>query len=134
MAADGGLTRSTLLSAGLMLLVVAGCGSGVDDPYLAAGTGLCEAAMKAEGGDAAGAGTVFYDTVHQPLHDLAAEVSEVDRAVPARLLEAKEAVESALDTAQPDPADAWQTLLAATDEALVATGHDRLSCAMSGTD
>jgi hypothetical protein len=127
------LTRSTLL-AGIALLFLAGCGSGGDDPYLAAGSGLCEAAMKAEIGDAAGAETVFYDTVHQPLHDLAAEVSEANRAVAARLLEAKEAVESALDTGQPDTADAWQTLVVATDEALVATGHDRLSCAMSGTD
>lgn len=116
----------------MVLLFLAGCGSVSDDPYLAAGSGLCEAAMKAETGDAAGEETVLYDMVHQPLHDLAAEVSEVDRAVAARLLEAKEAVESGLDTGQPDTADAWQTLAAATDKALVATGYDRLSCATSG--
>jgi hypothetical protein len=49
-------------------------------------------------------------------------------------LEAKEAVESDLDTDPPEAdADAWQTLVAATDEALVVTGHDRLSCATAGT-
>jgi hypothetical protein len=127
------LTRSTLL-AGIALIFLAGCGSGSDEPYLAAGSGLCDAAMKVETGDAAGAETVFYDTVHQPLHDLAAEVSEVDRAAAARLLEAKEAVESDLDTDPPEAdADAWQTLVAATEEALVVIGHDRLSCATAGT-
>jgi len=129
MAAGGRcMTKSTALFAGLMFLVLTGCsGSGGDDPYRSAGSGLCEAAGKAEAGDTAGAEELFYDIVHQPLHDLAAATSEVDRALAGRLLEAKEAVESGLDTDQVD-GDLFQALLAAADEALVTTGHDGVPC------
>ncbi|MGH8914904.1 MAG: hypothetical protein ACRDZM_10360 [Acidimicrobiia bacterium] len=71
---------------------------------------------------------MFYDLVHQPLHDLAAETTETDRSVAARLLEAKEAVESDFDT-QSDLIEDIRALIAATDNALAATGHDPLPCA-----
>ncbi|MGH8870451.1 MAG: hypothetical protein ACRDWS_00520 [Acidimicrobiia bacterium] len=106
-------------------------GSETENPYRLAASGLCEASTKAETGDASGAGEVFYDIVHQPLHDLAAETSEVDRAVAARLLEAKEAVESGFDTNQPDLNEDFRALVVATDEALAATGHDPLACSSS---
>lgn len=130
MAAGGRcMTKSTIIFAGFMLLVMTGCGgSGGDDPYRSVGPGLCEAAMKAEAGDMAGAEEVFYDIVHQALHDLAAATSEVDRELAARLLEAKESVESGLDTDQADIGDVFQALVAAAGEALVTTGHDGLPC------
>lgn len=61
---------------------------------------------------------------HGPLHTLAANVSSFERGVAARLLEAKEAVES--DLAGLTPAEATlvanlQELVAATAEALAAT-------------
>lgn len=129
MAAGGRcMTKSTALFAGLMFLVLTGCiESGGDDPYRSAGSGLCEAAMKAEAGDIAGAEELFYDIVHQPLHDLAAATSEVDRALAGRLLEAKESVESGLDTHQAD-GELFQALVVAADEALVTTGHDGVPC------
>lgn len=133
MAAGGRcMTKSTVLFAGLMFLVLTGCGgSDGDAPYRSMGSGLCEAAMKAEAGDTAGAEEVFYDIVHQPLHDLAAATSEVDRALAARLLEAKEAVESGLDTDQTEVGDVFQALVAAADDALVTTGHDGVPCGES---
>lgn len=54
---------------------------------------LCEAS-RAEP-DAAAA--LFVDRVHGPLHVLADEIASEDRAVAARLLEAKQSVESALE-------------------------------------
>jgi hypothetical protein len=133
MAAGGRcMTKSTTLFTGFMFLVLTGCGgSDGDDPYRSVASGLCEAAMKAEAGDTAGAEEVFYDIVHQPLHDLAAATSEVDRALAARLLEAKEAVESGLDTDQADVGEVFQALVAAAGEALVTTGHDGVPCAGS---
>lgn len=114
----------------VVVLTVAACSGGSDtaDPYSLALSGLCEVSTAAESGDIAGAEELFYDIVHRPLHDLAAETTEADRAVAARLLEAKEAVESAIDT-QSDLIDAVRTLIAATGEALAATGHDPLPCA-----
>ena len=52
---------------------------------------LCDA-IAAE--DAATAGEVFEADVHQPLHELADEVTTVDRGVASSLLEAKFAVET----------------------------------------
>jgi hypothetical protein len=89
---------------------------------------LCEASTKADKGDVDGAGKEFYDTAHQPLHDLAAEVSDVDRAVAARLLEAKEAVESSLEGDQSELGDSFHSLIAAADQALTATGHSQTPC------
>jgi len=83
----------------------------------------------AEMGDIDAAGDEFYDTAHQPLHDLAAEVAEVDREVAARLLEAKEAVESDLDTRPSGLGESFQVLVSATNEALTATGHSPMPCA-----
>jgi len=102
--------------------------SNPDDPYRSAASGLCEASTKADKGDVDGAGKEFYDTAHQPLHDLAAEVSDVDRAVAARLLEAKEAVESSLEGDQSELGDSFHSLIAAADQALTATGHSQTPC------
>lgn len=65
---------------------------------------------------------------HGPLHTLAATVTDIDRSVAARLLEAKEAVES--DLAEPVPDGTalvtdLESLLSATADAIVATGAPR---------
>ncbi|MGH8872993.1 MAG: hypothetical protein ACRDWS_13585 [Acidimicrobiia bacterium] len=114
-----------------LVITTAACGGGSNptDAYQTAASGLCEASSKAEMGDVDGAGEEFYDTAHQPLHDLAAEVTEVDRGIAARLLEAKEAVESGLDTRQSGLGEYFQALVAAADEALTATGHNPMPCA-----
>lgn len=62
---------------------------------------LCDA-MAAPDGTAAG--EVFTSRVHRPLHELADEVTAVDRTVATGLLEAKSAVETVVegDTEVPD--------------------------------
>lgn len=56
-------------------------------------TAVCRAAREAEAGDVAAAQRTF-DDVHVGLHDLAAAAGQEDRAVAARLLEAKQRVEA----------------------------------------
>ena len=128
-------TRSmaTILIAVMSSAAACGGDSNPTGPYQAAALGLCEASMKAETNDVDAAGVEFYDTAHQPLHDLAAEVAEVDRALAARLLEAKEAVESGLETRETELGESFRALVAAADEALTATGHSPSPCA-SGED
>jgi hypothetical protein len=124
------MTPRIALFAGIMLLVSAACrgSAAVDDLFRLAASGLCEATAKAEMGDTAGGEEVFFDVVHQPLHDLADATAEVDRAAAARLLEAKQAVEAGLDAGQPDMGEAFQALVVATDAALATTGHDGMPC------
>lgn len=116
----------------LLVLVtgVTACGWGSDqsDGYQSAASGLCEASAEVDDGDIEGAESQFYDTVHQPLHDLAAEVSEVDRVIAARLLEAKEAVESRFETDSAGLGEAFRSLVSAVNESLTAIGHDSPPC------
>jgi hypothetical protein len=109
---------------------VTACNGGSDrsDGYQSAASGLCEASARGEEGDIEGAEAQFYNTVHQPLHDLAAEVSEVDRVIAARLLEAKEAVESGFETDPAGLGEALRSLISAVDESLTAIGHDPQPC------
>ena len=123
------LRMATILIAAMSSAAACGGDSNPNDPYQSAALGLCEASMKAETNDVDAAGVEFYDTAHQPLHDLAAEVAEVDRALAARLLEAKEAVESGLDTRETELGESFHALVAAADEALTATGHRPMPCA-----
>lgn len=84
--------------------------------YVGAVTGLCEARRVAEA-EPDEAARLFTDEAHVPLHDLAAEVEDEDRAAAAALLEAKQAVESDLD----DEPLQGETLEADLDELLKAT-------------
>jgi hypothetical protein len=89
--------------------------------------GLCAIAGATER-DAAEA--AFADRSHQTLHVIAAAVQEVDRAVAAELLEAKQAVEAdlaepALPAAFPDHVG---SLLDATRAALDTIGLDAPDC------
>ena len=89
------------------------------DPTIAP---LCAVLNAAVAGEVDVAKTTFD---HGPLHTLADTVTEIDRGVAARLLEAKEAVESDLAAPTPDGAalvDDLEALIAATEDALVATG------------
>lgn len=124
------LTRWSMPAVMLLSLLATSCGAGgqTDDPYAAAGIGLCDATAEATAGEGAEAGRVFYDTVHRPLHDLASETTQFDRALAARLLEAKESVEGALDDDPAGLTERFQALVGATDAALGATGHRSLSC------
>ena len=111
--------------AGLLVAVAAfgGCGDGGrgDAPSTATGrfgalhTEVCAAADQAADGDTEAAQRTFAD-VHVGLHDLAAAVQEDDRALAARLLEAKQQVESGLS------ADTLEHLSGPVAAAVEATG------------
>lgn len=124
--------RSRLSAATLMLvgLSLASCSAEPPpaDPYVSAGSGLCDASASADMGELDLARQAFYDTAHRPLHQLAAEVADVDRTLAARLLEAKESVESGLDDDGSRLAESFRTLLGAVDDSLRATGHSPISC------
>jgi hypothetical protein len=70
--------------------------------YAVAFGGLCGTRGSA-GTDMRLARTTFYDRSHDPLHSLAGDLEPVDRVLAARLLEAKEAVESGLRADRPPP-------------------------------
>lgn len=115
------MTRARLASGVLLALSLplAACSTddenpGTQDEFSVAADGLCRTAAVAD--DLAAARSVFYDTVHQPLHQLADDAAAEDRRAAAALLEAKQRVESALDTADP-------LLPAAVDELVDATGN-----------
>lgn len=59
--------------------------------------GVCATIRASTGEDRVDPRVVFYDRAHDGLHELAARVSESDRAVAADLLRSKEQVESLLD-------------------------------------
>lgn len=103
-------------------LAAPGCRGGTDAvaerPYAQMEQGLRRARERAEAGDAAGARREFFDSAHDPLHRLAAEVVARDRASAARLLEAKQAVERSLDEGSPSLADDLDRLEAAARDAL----------------
>jgi hypothetical protein len=95
-----------LLVAAVLLGGFGACGDGGgggdsrrDSPKVATGrygqvhTGICAAAKASAAGDDAAARDAFID-VHAGLHDLAAAAEPEDRAVAARLLEAKQRVEA----------------------------------------
>ena len=92
--------------------------TGTDSGFLQ----LCGVLNAAEAGELDVARTTFD---HGPLHALADEAIAIDRGVAARLLEAKEAVESDFATGAPEPAELvadLEALADATAAALVATG------------
>ena len=118
-------------------LVVAGCGEDDSSPspapatpatattapngrtYEAAFLGLC-AARAAVGTDVNSARSTFYDRSHDPLHSIARDLEPVDRPLAARLLEAKQAVESGLrpDRAPPSLGPDLDRLVEVTGQAL----------------
>ena len=79
--------------------------------------GLCAVRHAAAVGDVADARRIFANRAHHALHELAATTGEHDRAGAARLLEAKEAVESGLAQASPDLVRDLDRLISATTRA-----------------
>lgn len=94
------------------------------------GDALCDAADQAASGDADRSRRTFLDGAHQPLHQLAADTAEHDRAAAADLLEAKEAVESADDS---DLLAAYDRLLPAAVAALDVVDGPALPCTPKDT-
>ncbi len=66
--------------------------------------GMCAARASAVT-DPAAARAAFFDRAHDPIHAVARGLEDVDRPQAAELLEAKERVESGLDTRPPTLAD-----------------------------
>jgi len=93
------VTRRPLLLGLAAVLVLPACaGDGGGDATGRFGglhAEVCRAAAQAEEGDLRAAQRTF-DDVHVGLHDLAAAAEQEDRAVAARLLEAKQRVEADL--------------------------------------
>ncbi len=79
---------------------------------------LCDSARLASSGRLAEAKAIFDDQVHDALHRLASDSGAVDRSASARLLEAKQVVESRFAQLDPVVAEALRVLVAATAVAL----------------
>lgn len=117
------------LVAVVLLVLAAGCaGNGDDgsptsndDPYAQLYQGLCQARAQASQPEAAR--EIFFDRVHQPLHDLATEAAGGDRAAAAKLHEAKHAVERDLADDPESLRGDLDRLAEATRRAIPATGR-----------
>lgn len=129
-----------LLSLIAAVAVLAGCAAGsakrapdpLPDHYRSTLTAVCAATSAARAGDLPAARQAFYDTAHQALHQLAADAARTDRPVAARLLEAKEVVESAFSspTAPAELASHLNALSGPTADAITtATGTRPPPCA-----
>lgn len=120
--------RGVMAAAGLVIvLAVAAVAATRDDPappspYADAHAGLCDSRRLAGNGDADGARRAFFDRSHAPLHRLAADAGESDRAAAARLLEAKNAVERDFGGGPANLQSDLDRLLATTRSAIDVTG------------
>lgn len=128
--------RGGPLALGVVLLAAAGAlwmgAPGGDPPAGGADrsllSGLCDAAAAARAGDTAAAGAAFSGQPHRRLHDLARELRQADTATSARLLEAKNAVETALADGRGQLARRLETLLTATRRGLDQLGRPAPAC------
>lgn len=133
-------SRSIVVVASIALVVPACLGQEQPDPPGPAAVsqadadgmigGLCEMSGELRGEVVAGR-TVFYDSVHERLHRVAAEVEMIDTALAGALLEAKQLVEADLESAAAptDYGDHVDGLLAATQDAVVLLGLTDPGCA-----
>jgi hypothetical protein len=76
--------------------------------------GLCVSANLAGSGDLDGSERTFIDLAHQPLHELASESQDVDRAGTAELLRAKQQIEDAYASQAPEVSELLDDLLLVT--------------------
>ena len=112
------------------VLVGAACGD--DDepaappaPSDATVAALCDAVRAARDGDLDEAEDIVLGRAHDRLHELAAEVSDLDRTVAAALLEAKQRVEADLTNPSDELQRHLEDLVAATADAVAAAGRPR---------
>jgi hypothetical protein len=115
--------------------VAAGCGGSAapdgappSDTYRVLRAGLCATLDHAEDREPGLASRAFYGRTHQGVHDLADATIEMDRVATARLLEAKQRVKASLERHDRDLPRDLRELIAATNAALGALGHPRLTC------
>jgi hypothetical protein len=92
-------------------------------------TDLCRVQTLAES-DVGQARDLFFGRVHSPLHEIAAAAGEADRAVAARLLEAKNDVERAFNqgASEDEAVLAVGRLLPRTEQALRSVGVTTSTC------
>ncbi len=127
-------TRSVIIIAGL---VVVGLGTvwfaasqGSSSAALPANysrmiEGLCVSADLATADDIDGSEQTFIDLSHQPLHELATESQDVNRAGTAELLRAKQQVEDAYTKQSPAIAGLLGDLLTVTLPLLPVNGYEQ---------
>ena len=123
------MTPSWRVFALVILVAATACAAGGDAtstttrprPYAALYQGLCQ--TRAEAAQPAAARGTYFDRVHQPLHELAADAARADRTAAARLLEAKQALERDLAGDTSLLGDDLDRLLDATRRAIAATGR-----------
>ena len=97
------------ITATLLALTLAACSDqagGSEAGLQRASQGLCDAQVLASESNVPRAASVFDREAHGFLHELAADLEEVDRAAAAGLLEAKQRLEAILaDPVRADPQD-----------------------------
>lgn len=96
--------------------------------------GICQALREARGGETAAASQTFTNQAHEGLHQLAAELSEENRAAAAGLLQAKQRVESALTGPSQQLADDLERLEPTVRRALTLTNADTPSACAEEAD
>lgn len=113
-----------------VVLTSCGDGGGVVNPEGSApdAGALCTSLQAAKAGDGDRARAAFMDDAHEPLHELARELESIDRAEAARLLEAKQRVESAIERDALSSAD-LEPLVKVVDTSLRSLARDGLACA-----
>jgi DNA anti-recombination protein RmuC len=104
--------RTTLVF--LVSVLLAACSDGTTGRQARlqrASQGLCDAQVQAFHSNVRRAADAFDRDTHAFLHELAADLQEIDRQLAARLLEAKQRVENAfLDPTRADPQQVAQLL------------------------
>lgn len=122
------MLRMRMIATALALALVAcsdasGQEGGREARLRMASQGLCDARAQASRSDVPRAAAVFNEEVHAFLHELAADLQEIDRAAAAALLEAKQRVEAVIvDPARSNP-DEVAALLADLERALDAAAR-----------
>ena len=118
--------RALILAVAVVAIITVGANvahllSNDEDSQSPVFAAVCDVAAETARGAGRAAASVFVDRAHEPLHELAASASDVgNRRAAARLLEAKNVVETAPEGPSLDAAEA---LVEATRAALDATGQ-----------
>lgn len=113
--------------AGVGVAIAAGSGDEADSPRYAQTLVPDLCALRADvskaGTEASPARTLFFDRLHEPLHALARDLNSRDRAQAARLLEAKQVIESLLSRgAKPEASRDVDPLITETVNGLTVLG------------